>query len=305
MKVAIYMIWAVSEDVDTQIYGSLWVHFEQQSDWRSTSPERWSEATRFAECMPVRTAGLHFCFPGMDPFTSKTAAAIMIQMGKYLRMRSRVHGGSITEINYNLMSFGIPVDCIPIRSSGEVKTKNHLQWIESRLTLEHAIRHAEQTQTPFGDAVVECPRLPDVVFKVGERGTRPGNIMLRELVEDRHTRYQTKASRSVKNEVIQEIVTGIEGVGGRFLVWDKRGWYVVEKDPAVIKKQISTYIRDYKNRRSNKRSSDTNVQTIQSSTRQFLLRRKSGESEDEDGSSSNKGGSGTDHSDSCFGFRCG
>mmetsp|Transcript_15531 Transcript_15531/g.38694 ORF Transcript_15531/g.38694 Transcript_15531/m.38694 type:complete len:667 (+) Transcript_15531:84-2084(+) len=270
MKVAMYMIWAMSEDVDTQIYGALWVYFDQQSDWRSTSPERWSEASRFAESMPVRTAGLHFCFPDINPIMSKAVAAIMMQMGKALRIRSRVYGGSITEINYNLMSFSIPVDSIPIRSSGEVKTKNHLQWIESRLALEHAIRHAEQSQTPFGDVVVECPRPPDVVFKVGERGTRPGNIKLRELVEDRHTRYQTKASRSVKNQVIQEIVAGIKAVGGRFLVWDKRGWYVVLKDPAVIKKHISTYIRDYKNRRSNQRSSETNFQVLRSSTKKFL-----------------------------------
>jgi hypothetical protein len=226
-------------------------------------------------------------------------SALMVQIGKFSRIRSRIHEGSVTEISYKLMAFTVPVDSLPIRSSGDVKTKNHLQWMESRLALEHAMQQAEQNQTPFDDDVVECPRLPDVVFKVGERGTRPGNVKLRELVESRHERYQTKTSRSVKNEVIQEIVKGIEDVGGRFLVWDSRGWYVVLSDPAIIKKQISTYIRDYKNRRSNKRRSDSSLQSFESGTTKFL---SNGSSSPENAGSYSPKRSCSETSGSCFGF---
>jgi hypothetical protein len=252
-RIVLYLVWVASDDVDTQTHGVVSIYFER-NDWRTATPDRFLNMPRLVDCFPVRISAVHLCLQGNHPILTLSMAALLMQVGKALRVRSRVHDGSITEINYKLMTFSIPVDALPIRSSGEIKTKNHIQWIESRIALDLAMQQARQNKTPMGEDAVECPRLPDVVFKVGERGTRPGNVKLRELVEARHGRYQTKASRSVKNEVIKEIVQGIEAVGGRFLVWDSRGWYVVLKDPSIIKKHISTYIRDYKNRRSSKRS---------------------------------------------------
>lgn len=250
MRIFLYCTWVISEDIKTQLHGMVAV-FILRTTCRTMTPDTYLGPAGALACMPVRISAIHCCMPPNDPLLKVSMSNLMVAGGKEVRIRSRLHTGNVNEIFDKLKTFSIPVDNLPLRSSGEVKSKNHLVWMDNMLSLEHTVELAEASQTKID--FVECPHPPDVVFKIGERGTRQGNIKLRELVDDRKERYHSRASRSEKDKVIREIVDEIQSLGGRFLVWDTRGWFVTLQDPLAIKKQVSTFIRDTKRRFAAKR----------------------------------------------------
>ena len=192
------------------------------------------------------------CLPRNDPVLTSSTAAIMMILGGDHRIRTRIHQGNVTDCQYKLMSFGIPVSDIPLTYTGEIKSKPITNWINSRKAIEACMGESGTVGGSFEG--IDCPRLADVIFKVGERGTHPGNIRFRELLEggQRMDRYKSTSNRTEKDEIVWEISQGIHSTGGRFLAWDQRGFFVVIQDQAVLKKQIASFIRDFNKRRAAK-----------------------------------------------------
>jgi hypothetical protein len=241
----------VSEDEDTQRSGFVNIHFINMHDFRTMDPEFGRAMSLLAQCAPVRCSATHLCFPKGD-VTAASAAAIMMVLGADHRIRTRIHQGNVSECQSKLMSFNIPVSEIPLTYTGEVKNKGMANWINSRKMFEAARQEAIDACVPFQG--IDCPRLSDVIFKVGERGTHPGNTTFRELLEgeQRVFRYKSTSNRSEKDEIVREISQGIHSTGGRFLTWDNRGFFVAIQDQAMLKKQIASFIRDFNKRRAAK-----------------------------------------------------
>ena len=87
-----------------------------------------------AKIMPIKLAGYHFCFDDIRFRMVWGLATVFV--GKDARLRSRDHEGTHVECRYGLMSYGIPVDAMPINIDGVEDYSWFLNWIEERKAIE-------------------------------------------------------------------------------------------------------------------------------------------------------------------------
>ncbi len=234
--------------METQVHGTVLISFLNR-DFRTVGRTFPAEVRRLTAGLPVRVSALHLCIGENDPILEMAAAAALLAF-QAARIRARVHKGSTIECQYALATFGVPSESLPITYSGAVKNKYHVQWIGARRIIEQSY----YTSGPIiHEAIVDCPRANDVLFRVGERGTHRGNIRFRELMEQRWEQYRSTSSRHGKDVIVWEIVEAARGMHGRFLSWDTRGWWTEMTDPSTIKKHVVSFIRDYNKRLSAKR----------------------------------------------------
>ncbi len=151
------------------------------------------------------------------------------------------------ELMYNLQTFGISPDQIPINSNtGKAKNQYHLKWINMRQAMEEAKASGGPVGRVFSG--IECPSHQDVLLGRG----RPivnhrGNVAMRQRVEARLARFATAAGKDGKAAIVWEVVQETYLSHGRFLKEDpgKHGWWE-EVDQEVAKAKVSVYFRDLK-----------------------------------------------------------
>lgn len=80
--------------------------------------------------IPCKLVGYHYCFD--DVRFRMVWGVITIFLGKKVRMRARDHEGSHLECRYGLMSYGIPVNSLPITVDGMTDDTRFLKWLEER-----------------------------------------------------------------------------------------------------------------------------------------------------------------------------
>lgn len=159
--------------------------------------------------------------------------------------------GSWTEWQYALMGYGIPVDLLPISSTGTVKTIMLQQWMRIRKAIETPLGQTTETTSDSDESsvvplsAIECPNFNDVIFRPGKSYMcHPGNVMFRSLIESKMDEHFA-ATRSEKAVIAWWIVREVERKGGRFLRWDNRGWWTEFEDRSEIRYKIPTYFRDF------------------------------------------------------------
>ncbi len=147
--------------------------------------------------------------------------------------------GTITEIRYQLSGLGIPVDFIPLTDTGNVKTKQLSQWLNIRKVVE---------SISINGNIVECPFASDVLFKSGSKSIKHrGNTTFRRLVEARFLEHSNTRSSGVKLALSWQIVDEIILVHhGRFLEWDKHGWWTVIEDRVQVRAKVASALREFK-----------------------------------------------------------
>ncbi|MGK3760356.1 MAG: hypothetical protein ACI8RD_012673 [Bacillariaceae sp.] len=84
------------------------------------------------------------------------------------------------------MGYGIPVDLLPLTDTGNIKTKNLLQWIKVRKDLSESIAKEHNGIISYARASglihsnIECPGLNDVIFRSGKHHMiHPGKYLFR------------------------------------------------------------------------------------------------------------------------------
>lgn len=88
------------------------------------------KAMDLTKILPIKLAGYHFCFDDIRFRMVWGLASVFI--GKDARLRARDHEGTHVECRYGLMSYGIPVESMPITVDGDEDNSNILKWIEER-----------------------------------------------------------------------------------------------------------------------------------------------------------------------------
>jgi hypothetical protein len=145
------------------------------------------------------------------------------------------------------MSYGIPVDQLPITSSGKVKPGNLRQWLNVRARIES--QRMENGAIAMGDIntnIIECPSFDDVAIRPGKSYLcHPGNVRFKELL-NKHMNDHAAANRKDKDKISWEIIEEIERSKGRFLEWDNAGFWIENKDRNIIRTKIPVYFRDHR-----------------------------------------------------------
>lgn len=134
--------------------------------------------------------------------------------------------GSHTEVQYRLMSFGIPIDVLPISSEGEIKTQWQKKWLAARFKKE---MNMEKHGHNFGR--IDFPTNQDVLLGKGRPIQKhSGNVHLRNLVNVHTAAYYFATSKASKSQLTWKIVKDLQKAGGRFLIKDKEDCWVVASD---------------------------------------------------------------------------
>jgi len=195
---------------------------------------------------------------------------------------------------YELMGYGVPVSLIPITGTGTLKVKNFLQWIKARKLLEIEMKRGDNGDNLNSD-LMDCPGLTDVIFRSAGKSCmlHPGNVTFRGMFEKYHDEH-VNAGQTAKKNLVWKIVREIESKGGRFLIWDRRGWWIVLEDRLEIRSKVAISLRDY----NKQQNAISNKQVCKSSTYVFELQdgKRMKRSNDEEYSSDEK------HSIKCTNF---
>lgn len=169
--------------------------------------------------VPLNAKALHFTID--DACIRMVSALVVLASGKRYRSRFRFQEGSYTERRYQLLSYGIPVDCLPITEAGDCKTSQHMKWIAKR-------KHKDNMLEKHGafDGI-DVPTNRDVLIG---RGTpyhnHPGVLMLNGLIAQYADEYE-KSKRGEKLHIVHRVVRTIQDTNkGRFLKKEKSGWWV-------------------------------------------------------------------------------
>jgi len=249
----------LSEDVDNQRTGFVSLALPGENFQKISKLPCWKDRyklARFALSAPVRYCAIHCCYPDTPFFrVIKSAYSLGMHTSDSTKFRLKFHTGTQTETRYQLMSYGIPEDQLPITNSGKVKYGSLQQWLNARTIIER--QRIESGAVHIEDVItniVECPRLNDVAIRPGKSYLcHPGNVRFKELL-DKYVDDHSVANRKGKDVISWAIIEEIEKSNGRFLEWDnKTGLWRENVDRNSIRPRIPIYFRDHKRNTRGKR----------------------------------------------------
>jgi len=135
--------------------------------------------------------------------------------------------GAHLECIYELMTYGISPEPLPVTLDGELKRKNHLDWIK--------MRRWQEERSPPGTQIIIVPAQADVLFGRGKPFREHiGNMRLHDLLDEKVPAYE-RALLKEKTAMIAEIVKIIRLEGGRFLKQENNAWINVDDKQAKEK----------------------------------------------------------------------
>jgi hypothetical protein len=136
------------------------------------------------------------------------------------------------ELQYRLMTFGIPMKVFPVTSEGETQVERHLEWIQQRRKREELDQNTKRIMvlSPF-DVIMGRDKLAQ---------EHVGNIHYLDIIET-HLDMYDGFSKVEKTELASRIVDGMHKSGGRFLKWDGTGW--IEIDDKTARSKVSMAFR--------------------------------------------------------------
>ena len=164
--------------------------------------------------------------------------------------------GSHTELQYDLMTSGIPIDAIPVTANGRLKTNNHTQWIARRRAKE-ASEEFLYGQGTFNK--IDIPSHRDILVGKGKPFQQhPGNVYLRFLVGQKMYEY-ANACKRVKPYITWELVERIQATSGCFPGKGDDDWWVEATDQEARRKVRFLFLALRKGRLFYSRVDSSNV----------------------------------------------
>jgi hypothetical protein len=205
-----------ADDEETQRRGMVGIFYFSMA--RNIAQEILRREPNVTECVPIKMVGLHFCTLPKDPLMQIVKALMMLVVGRNNRLRIRVHEGTATEVQYSLLSFGLPTQSLPVTYEGELKTAGHLKWIQRRQSRDKAYFEACRLGQVFSFYGVDLPAPRDVLLGRGKTVQEHfGNVYLRSIEVASLSEKYTNSAKSDKNSVGMEVVKATKEAGGKFL----------------------------------------------------------------------------------------
>lgn len=205
---------------------------------------------RMDDSMPHKAASFHFCFN--DPlFQAAWRYLFDFTAEPEKRARCRCHVGTHQEVTYELMTYGIPKEALPVTDDGKIKTKLHLELLEMKLTIEEL----EASSNFTGQTFVLFPSRKDVLFGKGRRfQNHPGNMNLKHRVDDMLASYES-LDKPGKTEFADRIVRTLKAEGVHFLSQDNGVWMETTDD--IARSKVAQMFRNRRKILSKKMSGES------------------------------------------------
>ena len=130
------------------------------------------------------------------------------------------------------MTYGIPIDSLPLTMDGELKKKNHMEFLKIRQEMEATI----------GLPRILLPTHRDVLFGRGKPFREHlGNLKMFEMIDGQLDHYESLSTKQ-KTAAIAAMFSAVKKADGRFLKQDKNSCWV-EVDEKAAKEKVSHAFR--------------------------------------------------------------
>ncbi|KAL3910325.1 MAG: hypothetical protein SGILL_007735, partial [Bacillariaceae sp.] len=213
---------------------------------------------RMDDALPHKSASFHFCFND-KLFHSAWRYVFDFGSDPEKRARCRCHVGTHQEVLYELMTFGIPHDAVPISEDGKIKTKLLLELLDMKQVIEE---RTSSMSAEVARTYVLFPSRKDVLFGKGRRlQSHPGNISLKHRVDDMLSSYES-LNKQGKTDLADTVVDTLKAKGGRFLSQDNGVW--METTDEIARSKVAQMFR---NRRKILAKSSSDVPSTVASSR--------------------------------------
>lgn len=170
----------------------------------------YEEVNEVDMAIPFRCVSFHCCYTNAD--CHRLATGLQLFASEQDRSRTRLHYGTPDEIAFELQTFGIPVDCIPLEQGSSLQTNSHLAWIQSQKVIEMSYDSDSSNKEN-----IIIPRNQDVLFgKLPLARGHIGNTRAHYLVESYYQEYE-KANKTEKTALGNKVIAVVHALGGRFL----------------------------------------------------------------------------------------
>ena len=241
------------EDVETQRNGMILMGVNVGPK-RRIDREVAFNVHKVRRALPLRTVAIHYCYDDMRMIPMMTLG--MLAMGAAGRVRFRPHYGDWRkDISYQLSTFGVPADAVPITEDGEVKVKTFRSWVKARKSQEDGQKGQKQSS----EGTIVLPTRVDVLYGRGKPiQDHVGNLRYHALLEYYHSSYED-AKKFQKKQLANRIVSIVHEYGGRFLKQDSHGAGWVEVDETVACDKVSHAFRTRRTVAAASINSKTNI----------------------------------------------
>ncbi|CAJ1955753.1 unnamed protein product [Cylindrotheca closterium] len=203
---------------------------------------------------PVRFSSMHYCLQtteGNIVLQNSFLGPIVKTLPVYSKVRSRIHVGSIVELQYALRSHGIPMDTFPVDKDGNIRDDIFYAWFHKyqlEQNISSTVNEAKSLPTKEDKALLApsvgttAPTETDVLLGRG-RVTQswPGNIKCREFLEKHRSEYD-KLPRNERKKKAMELTQELGAKGVRFFEQTEPGEWV-EIDFSEATKKVIQLIR--------------------------------------------------------------
>ena len=232
-----------------------------------TNNEAAADYKAIMEAIPMRFSAIHLIlnFPTGPMVTLIKSAVVLGLFGSEERVRTKCYQGLTTETHYELMTYGIPVQEIPLTSGGNIKTKNLLQWIKTRRSIDTLRQDGDVDSVP---KIIVHPNIHDVLFSRGGNPQHLGNKDFHHFLAGMNDQYNDASmNRDNMEKIRHELISSVRSKNGRFLQVKKDGgWWEEIFDLDSVHFKINNAFYDY----NRKEKAIQNQQAMGSATSEFL-----------------------------------
>jgi hypothetical protein len=213
------------QDVETQKRGVVGLAYNVGLGKTKDREAVW-KAAKIVSVLPFRFPGIHYCYD--DENLRMLFGLAMYVFNKNSRIRCRLHFGTHMECIYNLMTFGITSETLPVSPSGDLRLEAHHEYIQK-------MRKAEMSPKDKNANRIILPGKFDVLLGRGKPLQKhDGNLNYHYVIEGYHANYD-QATKLEKTQLAKYIVEKIQSQGGRFLKQEDEGWLEISDEDARVK----------------------------------------------------------------------
>ncbi|CAJ1965533.1 unnamed protein product [Cylindrotheca closterium] len=198
------------------------------------------ERFTLARALPQKVVAIHFCVKESQQLSPITFLVKVMQAK--MRAKFKLHFGSLTECRYQLSTYGILPESLPLDHNGNINLDQHLHWVQSC-----AMKESLGRPTTVVESAKATPNDNDVLFTGGKIINHVGNQRFRALVRDFSDDYDAGTDEK-KRQIVGEIVVKIQDAGGRFLKPQGKGAVAIWEEVPFHETRKKT-MQTFRNRR--------------------------------------------------------
>ena len=258
----------MAEDVETQKKGVCGIA-ELREDMVAdmTNKESAADHKAIMDALPVRFSAIHLVlnFSNNAMNVMIKSAVLLGLFGSDERVRTKCYNGMSTQTHYELMTFGIPVQDIPLTSGGNIKTKNLQQWIKARRAIDKLRQEGDINAVT---KIIMHPKPNDVLFSRGGNAQHLGNKDFHSFLANTNDHYHhPRIMKSDMEAIRSQLIDSVASKNGRFMQVNKEGgWWEEIADLDSVHFKINNAFYDY----NRKQKAIRNQQSAGCATSDFI-----------------------------------